>query len=211
MIVLYILLAIALLICLLLSLKINLHIIYEDELRIYLRILFIKIPIVPDDDSGFDISKLTKNKKDADEGDLQEAKGSNQSSSSIIDKLNSVRKVLSIFSDAFHKHLHVKLTKIHIRVATPDAAQTAILYGAISTAIVCIIEVIESITNLDRIKKSSISVEPDFLSEKTDIKLRISLYVSVLGAIKVLMKSFIKYYSTNNKTQIINRKENGNG
>ncbi len=211
MIVLYILIAIALLICLLLSLRINLHIIYEDELKIYLRILFIKIPIVPEGDSGFDISKLRKKKKDTDEGSAEEDKAAVKASPSVIDKLNSVRKVISIFSDAFHKHLHVKLTKIHVRVATPDAAQTAILYGAISTAIVCIIEVIESITNLDRIKKSSISVEPDFLSEKTDIKLRISLYVSVFGAIKVLMKSFINYYSASNKTQIINRKENGNG
>lgn len=140
-----------------------------------------------------------------------ENENANSKSGSILQKLNFIREIISIFSDNFRKHLHVKLAKIHVKVATPDAAQTAILYGAVSTAVACIIDLIDDIANLKPIKNSAISVEPDFLSEKSNIKLNIVLYVSILGAIKVLMKSFIKYYSSKNKTQIYNRKENNNG
>ena len=71
-----------------------------------------------------------------------------------------------------------------------------------------IIDVIDEIANLKPIKDSSVSVEPDFLSEKTNIKLNISLYMSIAGIIAVLMNSFIKYYSLKDKNQINSRKEN---
>ena len=171
-------------------------------------ILFLKIQLLPDDKKRFKPSKLRKKKKDSPIPLVKDIQKADPNSSFIIDKLNSVREIISIIINTFHKRLHVKLTKIHIRVATPDAAQTAIIYGAVSTVVVCIIDILDDITNLKQLKNSSISVEPDFLSEKTDIKLNILLYISVFGAIKVLMKSFIKYYATKDKSQINNRKEN---
>ena len=207
MIFLYILLGIALLICLILSLRINLHIIYGDKLQIYLRILFIKLEILPNTSKIFDFNKQ-ENKKDLSTHVVKDIKDADSTSLSILDKLNTVRDILSILSNAFHKHLHVRLSQIHIKVATNDAAKTAILYGAVSTAVAVIIDIIGDIANLKPLKKSSISVDPDFLSEKTDIKLNIVLYMSVAGAIKVLLQSFIKYYSLKDKTQTNIRKEN---
>ena len=137
----------------------------------------------------------------------QENTDDTEESSPIIQKLNSIKNILAILLDTFRKHLHIKMAKIHIRVATNDAAKTALLYGAISTAVACLLDVIESITNLDRLKKSSVCVEPDFLSSKTDVKLNIVLKISIFGIIKVFMKSFLKYFSLNDKTQITNRKE----
>ena len=208
---LYILLGIALLICLILSIKLNLHIIYEDEILIYIRILFIKIKLLPNTNNRFNLYKFTSTNTGDNTTVTIDGENANSKSNSIIQKLNFIREIISIFSDNFRKHLHVKLAKIHVKVATPDAAQTAILYGAVSTAVACIIDLIDDITNLKPIKNSAISVEPDFLSERSNVKLNIVLYVSALGAIKVLMKSFIKYYSSKNKTQIYNRKENNNG
>ena len=201
----YILLGIAIFIGLVLSLRVNLHIRYEDELKVYIKILFFKIEILPNTSKIFDGFKKNKEKPTHIIKDIKDA---DTSSESIVDKLNTIRDILSILSESFHKHLHVKLSKIHVRVATGEAAKTALLYGAISTAVACIIAVIDDITNLKPIKNSSVSVEPDFLSEKTKIKLNISLYMSIAGIISVLMSSFIKYYSLKDKTQINSRKEN---
>ena len=201
----YILLGIAIFIGLVLSLRVNLHIRYENELKVYIKILFFKIEILPNTSKIFDGFKKNKEKPTHIIKDIKDA---DTSSESIVDKLNTIRDILSILSESFHKHLHVKLSKIHVRVATGEAAKTAILYGAISTAVACIIAVIDDITNLKPIKNSSVSVEPDFLSEKTKIKLNISLYMSIAGIISVLMSSFIKYYSLKDKTQINSRKEN---
>ena len=201
----YILFGIAIFIGLVLSLRVNLHIRYENELKVYIKILFFKIEILPNTSKIFDGFKKNKEKPTHIIKDIKDA---DTSSESIVDKLNTIRDILSILSESFHKHLHVKLSKIHVMVATGEAAKTAILYGAISTAVACIIAVIDEITNLKPIKNSSVSVEPDFLSEKTKIKLSISLYMSIAGIISVLMSSFIKYYSLKDKTQINSRKEN---
>ncbi len=208
MIFLYILLGIVLLICLILSLRINLHIIYENEPKVYLRILFIKLEILPNTSKIFGFNKQQEKKKDLPTHVLKDIKDADSTSPSIIDKLDSIRNILLILAESFKKHLHVRLSKIHIRVATSDAAKTAILYGAVSTAVACIIDIVDDIANLKTLKESSVSVEPDFLSEKTDIKLNIILYMSVIGTIKVLLHSFIKHYALNDKTQINNRKEN---
>lgn len=208
-IALYIILGIVLLIGLFLSLRIKLQIIYKEELKLYFRFLFFKTDLLSKDATNkIDIKKLIATIEEKPEAEISEADTSESSSPSIIDKLNSVRQILSLLFNAFRKHLHVKLTQIQIKVATSDAAQTAILYGAVSTAVACIIELIDSQTNLDKLKKSSVTVEPDFISEKSDIKLNILLSISLLGIIKVMMKSFFKYFSINEKTQINNRKEN---
>ena len=170
-----------------------------------MRILFLKIQLLPDDKKRFKPSKLRKKKKDSPIPLVKDIQKADPNSSFIIDKLNSVREIISIIINTFHKRLHVKLTKIYIRVATADAAQTAILYGGISTAVACIIDILDDITNLQQLKDSSISIEPDFLSEKTEIKLNILLYISAWGAIKGVFKSYIKYYTSK---EINNRKEN---
>jgi hypothetical protein len=160
--------------------------------------------------SKLDFNNLSK-KFDTSQNESQTEKDDENTSSSILKPLKSVIKIIRIVSNSFKQHLHVTLAKIHVKVATQDAAQTALLYGAVSTAVACIVELIDDITNLKPLKSSSISVEPDFLLEKTDIRLKIILYISVLGAIKIFMKSFFKYFSLNDKTQINNRKEKQNG
>ena len=201
----YILLGIVLLIAIILSLRIKLHIIYRDELQVFLKIAFFKIPIIPDTKNSF--SKLRKKKSDSGANPIKRIQNESPETNSIIDKLNAIRDILSILSETFHKHLHVKLSQVHIRVAASDAAKTAILYGAICTAVACIIDQIENIANLKSLKQSSVAVEPDFLSEKIDVKLNIVLYMSVWDAIAVLLKSFIRYYSLKDNTQINDRKE----
>ena len=167
----------------------------------YLRILFFKIQILPDKDKKFNISKFKKKQKNAPITIIKDIKDSETDSPSLLDKLNTIREIISIFFNAFRTHLHVKLSKIHVSVATNDAAKTAVLYGAISGAVACIVDLIDEITNLKPLKDSSISVEPDFLSSKTEIDLNITLYITVLGAIKSLMKSLIQYYTLNNRKE----------
>ena len=93
----------------------------------------------------------------------------------------------------------MKLAKIHVKVATPDAAQTAILYGAVSAIVANILELIDSYTNLKSLKKDTISIEPDFIANESDIGINISLSISVLGALVTLAKTFWKYTILKNK------------
>ena len=99
--------------------------------------------------------------------------------------------------------MRVKLAKIHINVATSDAAKTAILYGMVSTAVALLVDSIDEHTNLQKLKKKSIMIEPGFLSEKTTANINISLSISVYGAIATMLKMIVKY-NLFNKSSVTN-------
>ena len=106
----------------------------------------------------------------------------------IIEKIEEITDFVSSLVKEFAPHLHVRLTRIHVKVATPDAAQTAILYGVISSSLACLIDLIDDNVKLHRLSSRSIIVEPDFLSEKCEARINISFGLSVLTALKILIK-----------------------
>lgn len=192
----YILLAISALIFLVLALRVNINIKYEDELTVYLRVLFVKIKLFPQNDKGFNAKKYDKKqKKNQDKPDvvLKEKSVADKEKDELYQRILTVTETVKAFFTAFSKYLHVKLAKIHVTVATPDAAKTAILYGAVSGATACLLDLLDEITNLDKVKNSSIVIEPDFVAQKSDVRINITLYMSILGALITLVKTLLKY------------------
>lgn len=191
-----ILVAISVFLALLLSVRITLNIVYRDKLSVYLRFLFIKVRIYPQKEKKFNPKKQEKKlkKKESKSKPVLKDNSKDQNSElSLTDNIKLITEILSVFFKALPRHLHVKLAKLHIKVATGDAAQTAILYGAVSGAVACLVELLDSITNLNRLKRSSISIIPDYLSEKSDVDVNISLSISSFGAISTLGKSIWKF------------------
>lgn len=192
----YILLAISALIFLVLALRVNINIRYENELTVYLRVLFVRIKLFPQNDKGFSAKKYDKKlKKNQDKPSvkLKEKSEADKEKAELSETICIITDTVKVFFKAFSKHLHVKLAKIHIIVATPDAAKTAILYGAVSGAAACLLDLLDEITNLDKVKNSSIVIEPDFVAQKSDVRINITLYMSILGALITLVKTLLKY------------------
>ena len=192
----YILLAISALIFLVLALRVNINIKYEDELTVYLRVLFVKIKLFPQNDKGFNAKKYDKKQKknqDKPSVKLKEKSEADKEKAELSETISIITDTVKVFFKAFSKHLHVKLAKIHIIVATPDAAKTAILYGAVSGAAACLLDLLDEITNLDKVKNSSIVIEPDFVAQKSDVRISITLSMSILGALITLVKTLLKY------------------
>lgn len=160
-----------------------------------MRVLFIKYYLFPEQKKKFSIKKYEKKqqkKQDNAKPVLKQQKPDDKKPS-ILDEIKLIKEVLSTALNAASKYLHVKISKLHIKVATDDAANTAILYGAVSGAVAGIIELIDSYTNLKRLKKCAVIVEPDFLNDKTEVKLNISLSLSVFGALVILAKTLWRY------------------
>lgn len=192
----YILGAIAVLIVLLLSIRVTLNIVLRDELAVYVRCLFIRIRLFPPKEKKFDPKKQErkqKKKENKPKTVLKEIEPEGVQKSSLTEKIKLVTEIVSVFFKTFSKYLHVKLAKVHVKVASDDAAKTAILYGVVSGAISCLVELLDSITNLNRLKRSSISVYPDYLSENVELDINISLSISVFGALVTLIKSLWKF------------------
>ncbi len=197
----YIILCIIAGIVLLLSIPVGINIIFEDELCVYVRLLFLKIRLYPSKKKRFDPKKHDRKKKKKENAPRTVLKERDElkKKPSTMENISTVTEIIKTFFKHFSRHLHVKLTKIHIKVGSPDAAQTAILYGAISGAVSCLVELIDEITNLSRLSSSSISVEPDFLADKTQARINILLYINSFGAILVILRTLIKYFILKNK------------
>jgi hypothetical protein len=188
--------AIAIFLALLLSVRVTLNIVYRDKLSIYLRVLFIKVQLYPTKEKKFNAKKYEKKLKKKENKSNPVIRDNSQEEkppATITDNIKLVTEILSVFFKALPRHLHVKLAKLHIKVATGDAAQTAILYGAVSGAVACLIELLDSITNLSHLKTKSISIVPDYLSDKSDVDVNISLSISSFGVISTLGKSLWKF------------------
>ena len=194
MIVLYILLGIVALFALACFLRVNLNIVYEDELLVFLRILFVKIRLYPERKKKYKHKKKKKSEPTHVVRQAGEPKPLN-----LVDHLKIIGEVISTFINHFSSHLTLKLAKIYIKVATPDAAQTAILYGVVGGAVDCIVNMLDEITNIKRVKVRSVLVEPDFLSESCEAKINISLSVSSFGAVITLAKTLWTYTKLKNQ------------
>lgn len=201
MIALYILLGLLIFTLLILCLRVNLHIIYENDLNVYLRVLFIKYAIFPEKEKKFNEKKYGKKmakKKKSQEPVIKE-KSDSDLKPSLLDKITYIKELLSVFLKSFSRHLRVNLKWLKIKIASDDAAKTAIMYGAVSGVVASILELIDSYTNLKALKEGTVSVEPDFTSEKCEASINISLSVSGFGALLTLAKTLWKSILLKNK------------
>ncbi len=114
-----------------------------------------------------------KKKKEERKAETKEQKKArkNHPKRSISDWVNIGVGVLAIFFEKFTRHFHIKIARLKVNVATGDAASTAIMYGAIVQSVAYVIELLQRITNVDGLEKADISVNADYLSEKTSLDL----------------------------------------
>lgn len=158
--------------------------------------LFIKIRLFPQKNKKFNAKKhdkKQKKKQDQPSTFIKDKALADKEKDELSSKILTVAETVKAFFTVFSGHLRVKLARIHITVATSDAAKTAILYGVVSGAAACLVDLLDEITNLSRIQKSSILIEPDFVSEKSNISINITLSISVFGALRTLVKTLFRY------------------
>ncbi len=196
----YILIGIALLLFLLLISKIKVFLSYEESLNIYAKFLFFKINIVP--------SKPRNKKKKAtgkevaqkkDDGKKGISGDTKPKEKSPMQRLFDVREALLILIKRFLGRLHFRFIVLKVNVATENAATTALLYGAINQGVSYLLETLKTISKVDVTKKSDISVTADFLSQKTDFKAKIVLYLHFISLVYVgihAIKTYFKIKST---------------
>lgn len=186
-----------------LSIRGSIHIVYENGLKIYLKVLFFKFWLFPEGRVKFDpkkYEKLLKGEQSSPQAIMDEIKEESKKNS-LIENIKLISNLVSSLLHFCAPYMRVKLAKLHIRVGSNDAAKTAILYGAVSAAAACLIDNIDEFTRLHRLKRKSVIIEPDFLSDKTEAKINISLSISILGAIATALKMMLKY---SNKFSVIN-------
>ena len=207
----------------LLSLKATVTIAYSDEVALSVKVLFLKIKILPKKEKkqkarSMSAKKAQKIREKAAKKQAKKAAAAKEKRArkaqkkaeqkdkpkktlpEILDMLTLVRHLVSIVVKTFFKHLRIKVARLKIKVAMGDAANTAIAYGAITQSVNLLFPLLESVKNFDLPRASEIDISADFLGEKieADVELSFSLRVWHLfdvafGALGTLIKHKIPH------------------
>lgn len=206
----------------LLSLKATITIAYADELTLSVRVLCIKIRILPKKEKRGPRSmsrrsaerirekarkkaqkkrEAAKAKAEAKRQKKEAAKGKpKKSMSEILDIVSVIREIAAEVIRRFFKHLRIDVARVKIKVATGDAATTAVAYGAACTALNVLLPVLSEVKNFSLPRERDFSVEPDFLGEtpELDVKLLFSLRVWHLFSVAFgALKKFLAHKAKN--------------
>ena len=86
-----------------------------------------------------------------------------------IRRISAICKVLLRHTK---KRLHLRAARLHVRVATGDAATTAIAFGAVSQSVAYLLALLDSTTKL-KLSERNVSVEPDYLAERSSLDVKL--------------------------------------
>ena len=184
MIILYILLALLLLIALVLFLNVSFIFELKEEFDFKIKVLFFTL-------KGDKIAKLaegrTKGESDAKESPTPHAKIKKpRGIPETIESISSVIDLIKSVFGEFIRYARLKVCYVDIKIATDDAAHTALVYGGASSAIYLALEFLETVVTLKKNYKK-ILVYPDFASNKTEAKFKIVLRIKPIHVILAAM------------------------
>ncbi len=205
-----------------LSLKATITIAYRDEVALWVRVLGFKIRILPKKEPKVGPHSMSEKKaqkikkklrqKQQKKAEAKQKKAEKKAAekeqpkekpkkslSDILDMIDLVRRLLVKVVKTFFGHLRIDIARLKIRVATGDAATTAIAYGAITQAVNLLFPILESVKNFSLPKTRDIDIVADFVGEgiEADIQLSFKLRVWHLfhvafGALFTAIKHFVK-------------------
>ncbi|MBR3964348.1 MAG: DUF2953 domain-containing protein [Clostridia bacterium] len=180
---------------------------YSDTLSVTVRVLGIPIRILPRKKKKIKISDyspkkrakiLEKRKRDKAKADAKaaekEARAKGQSTKRPLgETISLIKDIVSTAVKRFSKHLRVRVARLHVYVATGDAATTAILYGAISQTVAYIAALLDSTGTLRSPAKADVDIHADYLSEKTTADVEIGFSLRVWQIFDVLLRTLFAY------------------
>ena len=221
MLALYIIGGILLFFAFILSLKATVTVAYRDEVALSVRVLFLNFRIRPQKKkkgphamSERKAKKIKEKlrKKQQTKADAKQKKQDKRAAkkeapaatpkkklSDILDIITLVRALLAKITKTFFGHLRIDVVRLKIRVATGDAASTAIAYGAVTQAVNLLFPLLDGTKTVSTPKKRDIDIVADFLGEEMEADIKISFSLRVwhvlhvgLAALLATIKHFIK-------------------
>ena len=197
----------------LLTLKCTLTLKYDDELSLTLRILFFKFRLLPAKKKKYPHSmsarkarrirkKLRKQAQKKRDRDAEKKKEQAKKEDEKGKKKRSVREILDIVSlvigvlKAVLKktfgHLRLKMTRVKIKIATGDAATTAIAYGAVSQSINVLFAILSEVKKVALPKDDELDVSADFLADECELDIDVSFSLRVWHILHVAFAALIE-------------------
>ncbi len=188
----------------------------ESDVKLILELPFFRLQLFPEKEKRPDPKKFTRkglkkqilkerkkigrqNKKKAAKAAKKQAK-KDASSSTAPKKKMSVTEIIELVTllvgkllNNLSRRLRIDVKKLHVTVATGDAASTAIAYGASSAAMAALTEILYQNTRTKLPKPENGGVYADFVGDKSKIDIDIVLSMRVIGILSTLISLAYNY------------------
>ncbi len=205
MIALWIVLGILLFFLLLLSLRAHVLLTAEDDVTVTVKVLFLRFRIFPKKPTPKRTLKAQrkKEKKEAQKQAKADAKvkkaeehkkqHKKKSFPEILRMIKMFARILKQLSSRFSSYFRLKLSRMVLRVGGPDAAQTAVRYGAISAAVSYLATLLEQFVTVKTPRKSELRVEADFVSNDITYDIMMDFSVSLRAVLALGIRFLFAY------------------
>ena len=141
--------------------------------------------------------KLSKKKNNAAADEDVHSEDIQRKKRDITELVGTVTDIAGVFIRRFGKYLRIKIRKLVIVVATPDAASTAVMYGAVCGAVQCFLELVDSNLDVKCPKSSQVEVIPDFTSERSGALVDVTFSFRVWQLFDILIRTAVSYLKRN--------------
>ena len=140
-------------------------------------------------------AKAAEKKKQAEKlAKEAEAAANNPDESRSSDKLETILSLVSFGVGELGRlasWLHTDVKRLEVTVGGPDAASVALNYGRISAAAAILMELLDHKTALRHRPRRVVSVEADFLSEKTVFKADMSFKLRLVSFLRIAVHALV--------------------
>ena len=182
------------LIAVLLVLNVHLYAEFKQELALYIRILFIKIRILPQKQDKVNAEDDNEKDKNADTQKTKKSLFDKIKEKGFSDFLSLLEDVLNLVRDTLFPLLckiKVKNISVDVSVSCDDAAQTAIVYGRYCTVAYPLMSIITEYTNCSRYY---ISIRTNFDEKaQTEIKAKLNCKCRIIWLLIYCIKFLIGF------------------
>lgn len=100
----------------------------------------------------------------------------------LREKIRFARGLCAAIFRRTHKHLRLHAARLHLVVATDDAAMTAVAYGAAAQSMCYLLALFDKITHL---RAPDVVLLPDFTKEQSEFDLHIVLSIRIFGVLAI--------------------------
>ena len=160
---------------------------YREQLTIHLSILFFKSQILPKSKKKVRFSDYFEPKRKKQKQVQRHIKNYPDEKADILETLGNIREILEIFFKNVLGSLRLRTSRIHISVATKDAAKTAVLFGAVNQGVIFLLEALDQFDMFQHTKNHDIKVFPDFISEKTSTDIHLDFSLRIWQILRILV------------------------
>lgn len=191
---------IVLLFVLLLCLRVRVVFTYRDTIAVRLSILCFTVRIYPRKQKvnlkKYSPQRAARAAKRAarrrKRGDRRKEQHQSPKKRPLRESVRLLRGLVATLLRSTKRHLRLHVAHLDIRVATGDAAKTAVLYGAVSGAVAHLIALLDRVTAVKAPQKS-VCVRADFLSERSCAHVKLVFSISVGGALASLFSVMLSH------------------